>query len=567
MSKLDRFLVSEGLLAVFPCMSVICLDRHLSDHRPILLRDVIADYGAIPFRMFHSWMEWEGFDLMVSSVWNSIVLNDRNGMVRFNKKLQILKREIRSWVAAKKHERRGILNNVKSKLNAIDTILDQGGVNDELLLSRMELVKQQHDLISSDARDRFQKAKGVMVEGEWVDDPMRVKDEFLAYFSSRFRESGLSQTSINFKFPNRLSLDQVEDIEKPVSRDEIHEAVEWFFSHNKFTRGCNSLFITLIPKIHDPKFVSDYRTISLIGSLYKVVTKILARRLSSVLASLISDVQTAFLPNRQILDGPFIIDELLSWCKRVKQQAMIFKVDFAKAYDFIRWEYLDNVLDAFGFWFKWRAWIKGSLLHGMAFSLVNGSPTSEFELHHGLKQGDPLAPYLFILVIESLHLTFARASDVGFFKGITVNRSFTISHLFYADDAVFIGEWSNDNLRSILQMLTCFSMASGLSINLQKSQLLGVGVHGDVVSDAVAFLGCSILKTPFKYLGVTVGGNMSKISAWEDSINKLKARKIVWIQWSKVLASKKLGGLGVSSFYALNRALFFKWVWRFLSRN
>nr|GFD14933.1 cysteine-rich receptor-like protein kinase [Tanacetum cinerariifolium] len=160
---------------------------------------------------------------------------------------------------------------------------------------------------------------------------------------------------------------------------------EWFFSHNKFTRGCNSLFITLIPKIHDPKFVSDYRPISLIGSLYKVVTKILARRLSSVLASLISNVQTAFLPNRQILDGPFIIDELLSWCKRVKQEGMIFKVDFTKAYDSIRWEYLDNVLDAFGFGFKWRAWIKGSLLHGMASILVNGSPTSEFELHRGLK--------------------------------------------------------------------------------------------------------------------------------------------------------------------------------------
>nr|GEX85555.1 putative RNA-directed DNA polymerase, eukaryota, reverse transcriptase zinc-binding domain protein [Tanacetum cinerariifolium] len=436
MSKLDRFLVSEGLLAVFPCMSAICLDRHLSDHRPILLRDVIADYGAIPFRMFHSWMEWEGFDLMVSSVWNSIVLNDRNWMVRFHKKLQILKREIRSWVAAKKHECRGILNNVKAKLNAIDTILDQRGVNDELLLSRMELVKQQHDLISSDARDRFQKAKvhwavegdentkffhgimntkranlsvkGVMVKGEWVDDPMRVKDEFLAHFSSRFHESRLSQTSINFRFPNRLLLDQVEDLEKPISRDEIREAVwdcgankshgpdgftfeffrkfwnivgsdmcdavEWFFSHNKFTRGCNSLFITLILKIHDPKFVSDYRPISLIGSLYKVVTKILARRLSSVLARLISDVQTVFLPNRQILDGPFIIDELISWCKRVKQQAMIFKVDFAKAYDSIRWEYLDNVFDAFGFGFKWRAWIKGSLLHVRAKELFVWSP-------------------------------------------------------------------------------------------------------------------------------------------------------------------------------------------------
>ncbi|GKE08187.1 hypothetical protein Tco_1411738 [Tanacetum coccineum] len=83
---------------------------------------------------------------------------------------------------------------------------------------------------------------------------------------------------------------------------DFYAAVEWFFDHSAFSRGCNSSFIALIPKTHDPKFVNDYRPISLIGSLYKVVTKILAIHLSSVISDLISDVQTAFLPNRQILD-------------------------------------------------------------------------------------------------------------------------------------------------------------------------------------------------------------------------------------------------------------------------
>ncbi|GJZ96287.1 RNA-directed DNA polymerase, eukaryota [Tanacetum coccineum] len=175
-------------------------------------------------------------------------------------------------------------------------------------------------------------------------------------------------------------------------------------SISSFSRGCNSSFIALIPKNHDPKFVNDYRPISLIGSLYKVVTKILATRLSSIISGLISDVQTAFLPNRQILDGPFIINELLSWCKHKKQQAMVFKVDFAKAYDSIRWDFLEDVLRAFGFGSKWCSWIRGCLHSGMASVLLNGSPTSEFQFHCGLKQGDPLAPYLFILIMESLHL-------------------------------------------------------------------------------------------------------------------------------------------------------------------
>nr|GEU75146.1 RNA-directed DNA polymerase, eukaryota, reverse transcriptase zinc-binding domain protein [Tanacetum cinerariifolium] len=305
---------------------------------------------------------------------------------------------------------------------------------------------------------------------------------------------------------------------------------------------------------------------------------------------------------------------------------MVFKADFAKAYDSIRWDYLDDVLDGFGFESKWRSWIKGSISSGMASILVNGSPTSEFQFHCGLKQGDPLAPYLFILVIESLHPSFMRATDEGFFKGIKVGSSLNLSHLFYADDAIFVGEWSDDNLRSIMYMLNCFSMASGLGINLKKSHLLGVSVSDDLISHVAGLLGCRVLKPPFKYLGIIVGGSMSKVNAWDDSIDKIKARlskwklstlsiggrltllksvlgstpiysmsmykvlklvlnsmeslrrnffngvqgedrKIAWIKWSKVLASKKYGGLGVNSFYALNRALLFKWVWRFISND
>ncbi|GKB55871.1 RNA-directed DNA polymerase, eukaryota [Tanacetum coccineum] len=152
---------------------------------------------------------------------------------------------------------------------------------------------------------------------------------------------------------------------------------------------------------------------------------ILASRLSLVISDLISDVQTAFLPNRQILDGPFIINEILARCKLKKRQAMIFKVDFAKAYDSVRWDYLDNVLISFGFGPKWRSWIRGSLSSGKASILVNGSPTTEFHLYRGLKQGDPLAPFLFLLIMESLHLSFSRAVEAGIFKGYKIDPSTT----------------------------------------------------------------------------------------------------------------------------------------------
>ncbi|GKE37130.1 RNA-directed DNA polymerase, eukaryota, partial [Tanacetum coccineum] len=197
---------------------------------------------------------------------------------------------------------------------------------------------------------------------------------------------------------------------------DIVAAVSEFFASGKFPPGCNSTFITLIPKIHDAKVIKDFRPINLIGSIYKIVAKIMANRLCSVMSILISDVQTAFVSNRQILDDPFILNELLAWCKLKKVNAMIFKVNFEKAFDSVRWDYLDDVLKSFGFGGKWRSWISGCLNSAKGSVLINGSPTLKFQFHKGLKQGDPLSPFLFILVMESLHLSFQRVMEVGLFK-------------------------------------------------------------------------------------------------------------------------------------------------------
>ena len=159
--------------------------------------------------------------------------------------------------------------------------------------------------------------------------------------------------------------------------------------------------------------------------MYKIIAKILVNRLSFVISSLISDVQSAFVSNRQILGGPFILNELLSWCKHKKSKAMIFKVDFEKAFDSVRWDYLDDVLNKFGFDVKWRGWIHGCLNSAMGSILINGSPTKEFKFHKGLKQGDTLSPFLFILIMESLHLSFKNVVNAGFNKGIQIDDSLT----------------------------------------------------------------------------------------------------------------------------------------------
>nr|GEZ03488.1 hypothetical protein [Tanacetum cinerariifolium] len=248
---------------------------------------------------------------------------------------------------------------------------------------------------------------------------------------------------------------------------------------------------------------------------------------------------------------------------------MIFKVDFEKAFDSVRWDYPDNILDKFGFGHRWRSWIQGCLNFAKGSILVNGSPTSEFKFHKGL-------------------------------KGIRIDGSMSLSRLLYADDAVFIGKWEESNISTLANVLNCFSMASGLKINLHKSKLMGIGIlHNDVIRSA-SLIGCKVLSAPFSYLGVklktlSIWGRfaltkavLSFIPLYQMSmyrvpmgvLNRLestrrdffngaenKERKLSLIAWKKNLSLKSKGGLGISSLFAQNRALMLKWIWRFMSND
>ncbi|GJS65460.1 RNA-directed DNA polymerase, eukaryota [Tanacetum coccineum] len=193
MSKLDRFLMSNGLLSAFPLISAICLDRHLSDHRPILLKEVFSDFGPTPFRFYHSWLELPGFDDLVSKSWNSFTLDDSNGMIRFKKKLQMLKKEIRAWTLDFKRHQVGLSKDLKSKLCDIDKVLDQGGVTDDILLSRLEVLKQLHDVQSSNNRDIMQKVK--IRHGDWIVELILLNRVLEGTFKDRFPRPVLDEIS------------------------------------------------------------------------------------------------------------------------------------------------------------------------------------------------------------------------------------------------------------------------------------------------------------------------------------------------------------------------------------
>nr|GEU46661.1 RNA-directed DNA polymerase, eukaryota [Tanacetum cinerariifolium] len=199
---------------------------------------------------------------------------------------------------------------------------------------------------------------------------------------------------------------------------------------------------------------------------------------------------------------------------------------------------------------KWRGWIMRCLKSSTGSVLVNGSPTKEFQFHKGLHQGDPLSPFLFLLITESLHISFSKAMNQGFSKGIKIGSSDTVClfHLFYADDTVFIGEWNEENLLNIVRILQCFFLAFNLRINLHKCSIIGVGgVKTEEVSRKATLIGCDIGKTPFKYLGVMV---VKAIHGFHRSLDRIpqSSKSSTWIECVKGMIQLNKNGVDLMSF-------------------
>nr|GEV29828.1 RNA-directed DNA polymerase, eukaryota, reverse transcriptase zinc-binding domain protein [Tanacetum cinerariifolium] len=385
--------------------------------------------------------------------------------------------QIRVWIKDKTENANKQKMTLKEELSDIDTLLDKGEANSDVLNKRDVICKSLQDIEKLASMKVAQKVKikwaiegdenskyyhgiinkrrsqltihSILVDGTWIDFPSMGN-------MGRTNQSP-GPDGFTFGFFRRYWNFLVKD---------VVQVVYYFFQHGTFPKG----------------------------SLYKIIAKILANRLVVVLGDIVNEVQSAF--------------------------TMIFKVDFKKAYDLVRWDYSDDVLKNFSFGERWCGWIQSCLRSLRGSIMMNDSPTNEFQFHRGLKQGDPLSSFLFILVMESLHILVQIVVDAGMFKAC-------------------LSKWKMKTL-SIRGRLT-----------LLKS-----------------VLGCTpiyhllLFKAPMKVLQ-----KMESIRCHFFNGIDHNGKKPIWIKWNKFLASKEKGGLGVSSLYALNRALLFKWVSRFYTQR
>ena len=238
----------------------------------------------------------------------------------------------------------------------------------------------------------------------------------------------------------------------------------------------NETYICLIPKVKCPHKISEFRPISLYNVIYKIISKVLANRLKKIFPNVISEEQSAFVPRRQITDNVFIAYETMhriNQKRKGKEGMMAVKLDISKAYDRVKWAYLEEVMTKMGFQERWIS-LSMMCVKSVSFSVLNnGEPKGRIIPTRGLWQGDPISPYLFLLCAEGLSALLRRKASLWKIKGISVCRKAPqISHLLFADDCIIFCKATKEEGNRVMKILKDYEVNSGHKLNKEKTSLL-----------------------------------------------------------------------------------------------
>ena len=317
-------------------------------------------------------------------------------------------------------------------------------------------------------------------------------------------------------------------------KEEVLELFKEFCEQSSFIKSLNNTFLVLLPKKGGAEDLGDFRPISLLeggGGLYKLLTKVLANGLKKVIGKVVSPDQNAFVMGRQIFDASLIANEVIdSWQKR-EEKGLICKLDIEKAYDIINWQFLLKVMEKMGFGSKWLGWMWSCISTTKFSVLVNGVPVGFFPSSKGLRQGDPLSPYLFVMGMEVLSALIRRVVEGDFLLGCRIRggrrQPVHISHLLFADDTIVFCEAKKEHITHLSWILFWFEAASGLRINLDKSEIIPIG-EVEEMEGMAAELGCRVGYVPTVYLGLPLGAPNKAASVWDGVEERVRRRLALW---------------------------------------
>ncbi|GKC96770.1 RNA-directed DNA polymerase, eukaryota, reverse transcriptase zinc-binding domain protein [Tanacetum coccineum] len=565
LKKLDRIMGNCHFLEEFKACSANFLPFNISDHSPaLLIINEVSSKKPRPFRFMNFLAEKPEFLDVVKAQWNILV--DGFAMFVLAKILKLMKRHMRSLnkrngnVFVKVKNLKSKLERIQRDLdkNPYCSVLREEEMmysnayknallDEERLLrhkSKIEWLKEgdlNNDFFHNSLKGRLNKSR---IDSIINDDGQSfigvdVADKFVEHFQNIFGIEGDTYhvDDLVQLFSKKISEVDALDMIKPVTNKEINSAifdiednkaprpdgftskifkafwgivggdvcrdVKEFFDSGKMLGELNTTIISLVPKSYNPKKTFDYRPIACCGVVYKCISKVITNRIKKVLNELIDPNQGAFIEGRQICDNILLIQELMNgytWKNKIRRCA--FKVDIQKAYDIVLWDFLKLALDYFSFHSKMVNWIM-VCLSTASFSInVNGDSFGFFKAKRGLRQGDPVSPYLFPIIMEVFILMVKIQILIDKrFKYHWGCKEMGITNLCFADDLMLLCHADKTSASILRRALDEFSLASGLYPSIIKSTVYFGNVPNDIKCSILMFMPFNEGTLPAKYLG------------------------------------------------------------------
>ena len=544
-----------------------CLPRLVSDHFPILLDSDGVRTGPSPFRFELMWLKSERFKEILKGWWQNLQFHGSFSFI-LTTKLEALKGILKTWnrevfgkVETNKKDalrrvtfwddlekERGLgLEEVEERAKAKD-VLKSWALSEEISWrqkSRETWLKKGdrntgffHRM--ANAHRRRNCFKSISINGRKLDKEADVKEGLVDAFQNLLSALGGWRSILLEIALNEIGYEEATKLEEGFSEEEIWIAISglnsdkasglndfplafWSFSwdfvknevlgffkefhkQSKFVKNLNATFLALIPKKQIVEDFKDLRPISLVGGLYKILTKVLANKIKRVMDKVISKSQ--IIEGRQILDAVLIANEIVDSTLRRKTCGLVFKLDIEKAYDNISWEFLYQVMGRMDFDSRWMSWIKWCISIASFSVLINSSPVGFFPSSRGLRQGDPLSPYLFVIGMEALSCLINRVVEGNYLFGSRIvdgrGEELVISHFLYADDTLLFCKANKDQLKFLSWTLMWFKAVSGLKINLNKSEIIPIGPVANM-EELASEMRCKVGTLPTSYLGLPLG--------------------------------------------------------------
>ncbi|XP_078149515.1 uncharacterized protein LOC144544851 [Carex rostrata] len=623
-SKLDRIFVSTEVSLQFPLISLMALEMSVSDHTPLLLTCKHPQSVRKPLRLEKAWFRYPQMRSIIQRIWQQIETQSesRND---FQSRCNQMHNELRQWHLENFGKLTEQLSFCKKAVLFFDCIEEKRNLDVREFKLRLTLRERIFELANfeeirwhqrsrcrwlqhgdrntayfhnfASSRARVNSVLQIHHQGQVITDEGQIRHLF---FQGMQRVLGVPSQVQAFDARSLYTPQDLAHMQSPFTDIEIDRAIRglasnkacgpdglpnefakvfWqdiggnitaminqFYNHELDLTSINRANIIFIPKKECPKSTMDYRPISVINLFPKILSKILANRLAEVLLGLISFHQTAFVRGRFIAENFISTREILQHLSTGGREALFAKIDFAKAFDTLSWEFLREVMHSRGFPTKWIRWIMDILSTSSSRVVINGQHTIFFQHKRGLRQGDPLSPMLFILAVDVLQMMISNVNNT-LTNPMSTKLHESMMALQYADDTAFVLKADVPTVVSFKILLRLFTKISGLEVNFSKSAIVPINLSPRKTEIMRQITGCLVKQFPVIYLGMPLSVKRPQRQDFMPLIDKLQSRNnarggMHLVDWAIVTTPKSVGRMGVLDLTVQNTSLLLRWWWR-----